>query len=129
MQAAANNAVWRSARTCYDHLAGRLGVALTGALLEGGVIRLEGRDVQVTAFGQRWLGERGIDVSVLGGRRKLAFACRDVTEGKAHVAGALGAAIARLWLERGWVRRIEGSRALELMPAGIAELPRWGVAW
>src|SRR4051794_31590882 len=129
----------RSARLCYDHLAGRLGVAVMASLLERGVLeggdgrhhpetaeadRLSapGHDVdyRVTPGGERFLADRlGIDVTALGrGRRPLVRYCLDWTEQRHHLAGALGAAIADRLAELDWVRRARVNRALSVTPTG-----------
>lgn len=121
----------RPARTCYDHLAGRLGVAITDDLLRRGALVVEGGDFRVTSAGSDLLRERmGIDTAALA-RRKRAYArrCLDWTERRDHLAGALGAAVCGAWLERGWARRAPDSRAIEVMPAGVAALRGWGVEW
>ena len=105
----------REARTCYDHLAGRLGVELTAALEREGVLVYEeeaeyrlGEDAASylsTAF--------AIDVDELQqARRTVARVCLDWSQRRRHVAGALGAALASSLFERGWVRRREGNRSL-----------------
>lgn len=123
--------VLRPARTCYDHLAGRLGVALTDDLLRHGALEADGKDFRVTAAGRALLRERmGIDTDILA-RRKRVYArrCLDWTERRDHLAGALGAAICAAWLDRGWARRQPDTRALTVTPAGKATLRRWGIAW
>lgn len=111
----------REARTCYDHLAGRLGVALTDGLCRRGVLAPD--DLTVTAPGERWFVELGIDVDGLrGDRRPLTRACLDWSERRHHVSGALGAAFAAHLLDRGWVKRRPEPRAVELTPAGRAGL-------
>lgn len=108
----------RFARTCYDHLAGRLGVAITDALRERG--HIAGSDALVlTDSGMAWLEELGIDVAALRrGRRPLALACLDWSERRIHLAGAAGAALAGRLLELGWLRRLEGTRAVRLTLRG-----------
>jgi DNA-binding transcriptional ArsR family regulator len=117
----------REARTCYDHLAGRLGVELTAALERAGVLLL-------TKNGEYRLGkdaasylarELRIDVADLQqGRRAVARPCVDWSERRRHVAGALGAALASSVLERCWVHRRAGNRSLEVTAAGCEALER-----
>lgn len=117
---------FRTARTCYDHLAGKLGVAITESLLAKGVIRPAGRDFLVTPAGERWLTEQGIDVlAVRKSRRKFAYGCCDLTERRPHLAGALGAAICRQWLDKGWIARKAGTRELEITPLARAGIETW----
>lgn len=120
----------RPARTCYDHLAGRLGVEITEALIRQGVLQTREKDFQLTNEGIEILQGRGLDlVPVLKQRRAFALRCQDWTERRDHLGGALGAAICRLWLDHHWVEHQEGSRALRLTSAGIAQLLEWDISW
>jgi DNA-binding transcriptional ArsR family regulator len=113
----------RRARTCYDHLAGRLGVSLADALEGEQVLAPLERGWAVTGDGERRLASLGVDVRALRERRRaLIRPCLDWTERRPHVAGALGAALAERFLELGWVRRLPGSRALGITPDGRREL-------
>ena len=115
--AAAPDPTLRFARTCYDHLAGALGVAITDALRERRL--LAGETLQLTDAGEEWLATLGIDVAGLRrSRRPLTRACLDWTERRDHLAGAVGAALASTFLERGWLARLEGTRALRLTTRG-----------
>ena len=109
----------RRARLCYDHLAGRLGVALSDAMLERGWLTLAEGAYALSPIGQRALGRFGIDVmSLQRERRPLLRACIDWTERREHVGGALGAALATQLLERDWLRRERGSRTVLVTSAG-----------
>jgi DNA-binding transcriptional ArsR family regulator len=114
----------RFARTCYDHLAGTLGVRITDAMLERGLIR--GRDAfEMTDAGEAWLSAFGIDVAALAqSRRALVRPCLDWTERRHHLAGSVGAAIATTMLERRWVVRMDGTRAVRLTLRGREGLYR-----
>jgi DNA-binding transcriptional ArsR family regulator len=106
----------QAARTCYDHLAGALGVAVFDALQRQ---RLLTRELEVTRHGTKRFGELGIEVDDLaGGRRPLARLCLDWTERRHHLAGALGAAFAARCFERDWIERIPTSRAVRLTAKG-----------
>lgn len=120
----------RAARTCYDHLAGRLGVAVTGALVERRALRLVDDHFELTRAGSRLLAELGIDVAAARARRRaFAPACLDWSERVPHVAGALGAALLALFLDRQWIQRKPASRAVEVTLAGRRALWRlFGVA-
>ncbi len=111
------------ARTCYDHLAGAVGVALTDSLQQQGMIEPVADGYLVTTGGQRRLEALGLDVeSLRAQRRPLARPCLDWTECRPHLAGALGGAIAGRLLELGWLRRIADSRALRITDVGAVQL-------
>jgi DNA-binding transcriptional ArsR family regulator len=118
------DAALRAARTCYDHLAGRLGVALADALVAGGHAELDRDAGLITDRGLALLERIGIDVKVLtpqGGRRSARVLCRpclDWSERRAHLAGAVGAALCAHSFARGWIRHIEGTRAVAVTPKG-----------
>jgi DNA-binding transcriptional ArsR family regulator len=132
----------RAARTCYDHLAGRLGTALMAAMIDGGMLaggdgrfdaararrdRLSarGRDVdyRLTDTGAEALARFGVDPA-----QPIRY-CVDWSEQRHHLSGALGRAICARMLELGWIRRLDRHRALTVTPAGVAGLERtFGVA-
>lgn len=103
----------RVCRTCYDHLAGRVGVAVTESLVGKGLMTAAGRTFELTDKGRRWFGEMGIDCgALLLQRRGFARACLDWTERRAHLAGSLGAALLQMMMDRQWLRRMEDTRAV-----------------
>ena len=105
------------ARTCYDHLAGRLGVLLTDTLLARDFITAPG--FAVTAAGEMWLSGLDIDVNALKhARRAMARPCLDWSERRDHLAGAAGAAIATMLLDRHWIARLDDTRAVRLTQRG-----------
>jgi DNA-binding transcriptional ArsR family regulator len=112
-------------RTCYDHLAGPLGVGLYRSLLEHGTLR-DHPDGTVEVADPQALAALGVG-EVEPGRRRLAFECLDATEAAPHLAGALGAALAAALIDRGWVERDEG-RGVRLTPTGGRALRALGVA-
>ncbi len=113
----------KEARTCYSHLAGRLGVALADALVAEQWLEDDGRGYRVTPLGARSL--RGLGIEANGPRALVpARRCLDWTERRHHVAGPVGTAVAALALGRGWVRRLRGTRAVLVTPAGHRELKR-----
>jgi DNA-binding transcriptional ArsR family regulator len=115
----------RFARTCYDHLAGALGVALTQRLVERELLAEAGESYLVTAAGEDWLAGWGIDLGRLRqGRRAFARPCLDWSQRRPHLAGALGAAITGSLFERGWIAPSASSRAVRLTEAGRAGLRR-----
>jgi DNA-binding transcriptional ArsR family regulator len=115
----------RAGRTCYDHLAGRLGVGLARALLDRGAVRLAGGEFEVTPAGVRLLGELGVDLAAARARRRaFAPACLDWSEQVPHIAGALGAALLTRLFDCGWIERTAASRAVEVTLAGRRGLYR-----
>ena len=110
----------RRARICYDHIAGSLGVALYAALLEQGHVRLAEDGVALTDSGRALLDKLGIDPP--HARRPACRTCLDWSERRHHLAGQVGAAICATALERDWLRRRAGTRALEITPKGEAAL-------
>jgi DNA-binding transcriptional ArsR family regulator len=118
-QARADEAM-RLARTCYDHLAGKVGVAVLSGLIERRALRAGGDGYEVTGAGDVLLSSLGVDVPAAAAQRRLfAKPCVDFTERRPHLAGALGAAICRRLIELRWVERLTpGGRALTVPPAG-----------
>ena len=119
----------RFARTCYDHLAGRLGVALTGSLVSRGAVVLRDGAGQVTASGERLLAEFGVAAeSERRSRRMYCRPCLDWSERRTHLAGVLGAALLERLLELEWIQRSPAGRAVRVTPAGRRGLrARFGV--
>ena len=130
----------RDARTCYDHLAGRLGVAVMASLIERGLItggdgrfdperaredRLSayGHDVDytLTADGRDFLA--GLGVAVGSGPLTIRY-CVDWSEQRHHLSGGLGRALLARLLELDWIQRRDGSRAVTVTELGERELPR-----
>jgi DNA-binding transcriptional ArsR family regulator len=111
----------RQARTCYDHIAGALGVELHDRLHAIGWLN----DYAVTPEGARGLGTLGMDLGRLSAlRRRFACGCLDWSERRPHLAGALGAELLKLALERRWVARDLNSRALDITAGGRREMRR-----
>lgn len=107
------------ARTCYDHLAGKLGVSLTDALIAKGFLCEVEQNYELTSKGVELADRWGIQVELVKKqRRKFAYACLDWSEQRFHIAGALGAAIATTFLDKGWVKRMPDSRALAITFSG-----------
>jgi len=113
----------RAARTCYDHLAGQLGVAIADALALAGHLELTHDAGWVTDSGIALFRRIGIDATALdAGRgrsaRVLCRPCLDWSERRPHLAGALGAALCARSLDAGWTRRISGTRAVTVTAQG-----------
>lgn len=130
----------RAARTCYDHVAGRLGVGIMSSMIEHGLLRggngrfapaSPGRDrpaspgfdldYHLTRKGMAVLEGLGVEVAPRG-RRPLIRYCVDWSEQRHHLAGALGASLAARLFELGWLRRSGSGRALLITPEGTAGL-------
>lgn len=111
------------ARTCYDHLAGRVAVELAGNLQGLGVIQPQGqRNFELGAQGKLWFAKLGIDVEQLrNSRRCFARQCLDWTERRPHIAGILGAALCSRLIALGWVVRRRNTRALRITDRGARE--------
>jgi len=117
------DAALRAARTCYDHLAGRLGVALADAMVAGGHVELASDAGLMTDSGIALLEGIGIDLDVVARRgrrtgRLLCRPCLDWSERRPHLAGVVGAALCAHCLAQGWIRRVEGTRAVAITPKG-----------
>jgi len=107
------------ARTCYDHLAGKLGVSVTHALIEQNYLELDEQNYLLTPKGLAWFESWEIDVEPLKKkRRKFAYACLDWSERRFHIAGSLGAVVADLFFDKGWVKRLPHTRALKITRIG-----------
>lgn len=113
----------RCARRCYDHVAGRLGVALCEYALKRRYVVADDAGATLTTAGSAWL-ERLELPAPAGLRRPLVRLCLDWTERRWHLAGWLGAALCRQLEDGRTVRRIEGSRALVVTPVGRTVLKR-----
>lgn len=109
----------RLARSCYDHIAGRLGVALAHSLNVHGYVLLSDEGALVTEKGKVFLREFGIDLSECPpSKRPLCRTCLDWSERRHHIAGRVGTALFQRTLDLGWVARRAESRALKITPAG-----------
>jgi DNA-binding transcriptional ArsR family regulator len=111
----------RRARTCYDHLAGELGVALTDSMVQRRHIELDADAGELTPEGVNFLTGLGADlVSPVRSRRAFCRPCLDWSERRLHLAGRVGAAIAGLAFQRDWVRRRPKGRSVEITEDGAA---------
>lgn len=119
------DAALRHARVCYDHLAGACGTRLFAALRARGYVAMHEEAVALTATGETWCRQIGIDLDALRARRRpLCRPCLDWSERRPHLAGALGAALFEHLLARGGLRRQTQGRALTVTSAGRAFLDR-----
>ena len=117
----------RAARTCYDHLAGALGVSLHDRFQALGWLS---PSYELSLDGRNALAALGIDIDAAQAlRRRFAYACLDWSERRPHMGGALAAALLAAALKRKWVLQDLNSRALELTPRGRREiLARFGLS-
>lgn len=107
-----------AARTCYDHLAGELGVRLYDAMLSRDLVT-EADGVALTAAGRSWFaGLAGPEALRPSRTRPLLRTCVDWTQRRPHLAGALGAVLHNQLVERSWIRHCEGGRAVRVTPDG-----------
>jgi DNA-binding transcriptional ArsR family regulator len=117
----ANDDALRFARSCYDHLAGQVGVSVTDALVAMGHIVLTDEGGEVTASVARFLSAFGVDLMPRT-RRIFCQPCLDWSERRYHIKGLVGARILDRLLELGWLKSVSGSRALQLTSSGKAGL-------
>ncbi|MFD9966042.1 ArsR/SmtB family transcription factor [Amycolatopsis sp. NPDC058986] len=113
------------ARTCYDHLAGKLGVALRDGMIARGLVDV-GSGLTLTARGHDVLVELGVDLPN-GGRRPLLRDCLDWTERREHLGGGAPAALLERALAAGWVERGHQARAMRVLPAAAEPFATLGV--
>ena len=118
----------RHARTCYDHLAGRIAVAMADSMLARGQIDLTADGGALTDTGTAFIRSLGVTIAAENpARRNQRVFCRpclDWSERRPHIAGTLGAALCRTCFDRGWIRRLDGTRAVSVTPAGHLALTR-----
>jgi hypothetical protein len=108
-----------AARICYDHLAGRLSVDLTDALIARDFIVIDDGAAAITTAGTRFFSEFGI---TLPEWRPACRLCLDWTERRPHIAGPLGAAITQRFFDLGWIERMRRSHAVIVTPLGRRRL-------
>ncbi len=108
-----------AARICYDHLAGRLSVDLTDALVAREYIVPDDEAAEITTAGRRFLTKFGIELPTPRSRRRHACRlCLDWTERRSHIAGAVGAALTRRYFDLGWMERMNHGHAVVVTRSG-----------
>lgn len=112
----------RTARTCYDHLAGWLAVTLADRLSARRLIVLSDGTAAITDQGHRFFRDFGLDLDDPKSSRPLCRTCLDWSERRSHLAGRLGSALCQRYLDLGWIRRGKDSRAVSFTPKGISGL-------
>jgi hypothetical protein len=108
----------RNARTCYDHMAGRVAVGIADRLIERSHVVLDEDGGELTQTGHAFLESIGINLSSASKRRVFCRPCLDWSERRPHLAGAVGAALLNHAFERDWVQRARDGRALSITAAG-----------
>jgi DNA-binding transcriptional ArsR family regulator len=108
----------RKARVCYDHLAGDLGVLALDALEKRRHVKRVGDALELTKGGRAFFAALGIDADKPAGRRLLCRPCLDWSVRRNHLAGVLGSALLDQCYERGWAKRLRGSRIVQFTAAG-----------
>ncbi len=117
------DAALRKARSCYDHLAGELGVLVYDSLIARRLLQPSVGAPLLAAGARPFFADLGIDVDALSAqRRPMCRACLDWSMRRHHLAGTLGAALLGRWLALGWARRVRGSRVIAFTPPGEAAL-------
>lgn len=120
----------RMARTCYRHLAGRLGVSLCDALLQQGYLQTASEGMRLQDDGAQALVRAGLNAARVQALLPLAGrGCLDWTERRLHLGGPLGVSLTDALLDAGWLRRRAGSRALQPSGDGLRRLIALGVPW
>lgn len=116
----------KSGRTCYDHLAGELGVKLTQAMIQEGLIEKEEKEFVVTSKGETFFDEFGLNILELRQkRRSFSRICLDWSERQHHLAGALGEAITIKFVELNWIEKHPSSRAVKVTEEGEFGLKKY----
>lgn len=119
----------REARMCYDHMAGRLGVAVCDMLLRRRFVVLVDGGGEITPAGERFLAGLGVDLTkARGAKRHYCRGCLDWTERRPHLSGAVGAALAAAFIDHGWIARVPDSRALTVTKEGRRKLAELKIA-
>ena len=111
----------RFCRTCYDHLAGQIGLAVTDSLTQHGHLEPKGaRDWSLTASGEAFCTRLGVDLAGAKAAHTRHFArqCLDWSERRPHISGALGSAIADTFFKKGWAERMRRGRTVRLTDSG-----------
>jgi DNA-binding transcriptional ArsR family regulator len=109
----------RRARTCYDHIAGVLGVDLADSMIAHDFVVLGDEAGEITPTGTEFLTRLGVDLAAARAKRRVfCRPCLDWTERRLHIGGAVGAALATRCLELKWIEQARDSRALAITPAG-----------
>jgi len=120
---AENNSPIKYCRTCYDHLAGKVGVLITDSLIQQKIIIEKSKSFAVSGKGQKWFSNLDINIDNLKKERRfLVRPCLDWSERRHHIAGSLAASLLEKMLSAGWLRKTKNSRAIIITGKGQKKL-------
>lgn len=109
-------------RTCYDHLAGKIGVALADSLLEQNIIIEKNNAFEISTEGENWFSDFGINIEEAQKQKRIFLKpCLDWSERRNHIAGSIGTLLLNKMLEQDWIRRTANSRAIIITGKGEKE--------
>ncbi|MCM0668561.1 ArsR/SmtB family transcription factor [Flavobacterium tyrosinilyticum] len=113
-------------RTCYDHLAGKIGVALTDSLLEQKIIVNQNNTFEISSDGEKWFSDFGINLEEAQKQKRIFLKpCLDWSERRNHIAGSIGTLLFNKMLKEDWLRKTENSRAITVTGKGEKELLKY----
>ncbi|WKL45883.1 winged helix-turn-helix domain-containing protein [Flavobacterium pectinovorum] len=113
-------------RTCYDHLAGKIGVALTDSLLEQKIILNKNDTFQISPEGEKWFSDFGINIEEAQKQKRIFLKpCLDWSERRNHLAGSIGALLLNKMITEDWLRKTKNSRAIIITGKGEKELLKY----
>jgi DNA-binding transcriptional ArsR family regulator len=115
----------RTARVCYDHLAGDLGVRMFDALAGQGALTVRGEGVALTDAGRARMASLGVDLPEPRGGKPLCRPCLDWSERRSHLAGPVGRAVLKQLFDLGWAEREAGTRVVRFRPTGMKRFEAW----
>ena len=110
-------------RTCYDHLAGKIGVALAESLLEQKIIIEKNNTFEITSEGEKWFSDFGVNIGEAKKQKRIFLKpCLDWSERRYHIAGSVGTLLLNKMLEQDWIRRTANSRVILITGKGEKEM-------
>ncbi|WP_426483930.1 ArsR/SmtB family transcription factor [Flavobacterium sp. 2] len=113
-------------RTCYDHLAGKIGVALTDSLLEQNIIKENNNAFEISTEGKKWFSDFGINLEDAQKQKRIFLKpCLDWSERRNHIAGSVGTLLFNKMKNEDWLRKTENSRAIIVTAKGEKELLKY----
>jgi DNA-binding transcriptional ArsR family regulator len=118
-----NHSPIKYCRTCYDHLAGKIGVALADSLLEQKVIIEKNNTFEISTEGEKWFSDFGINIEEAQKQKRIFLKpCLDWSERRNHIAGSIGTMLLNKMLEQDWIRKAKDSRAIIITGKGEKEM-------